>query len=810
MRSRSGRQRRGMPVLVAAMLLAGAIVCLVPLPAGATSLPARHAAAQPGRPAESVAYARIAVVRVLAYYNGTVASDFAPIPMPGACSADGALVGTTGTGLNNFDYLLVPTVAVNPIAPCQGGRAAFAQLYGTATSWSLSHIDVLLDVAYTGTGQRQAGAVRFSIDPVQIRTNGGASAPALLTLPLAPAPGSPAHDMPVLALPQPSDPPESGTPMILDLTGVNGVPLARDDVTSTEITTTLYPIALPASQLSALPQPAPTLPPTATPPQQTVVGGTAVPSAPPQPPTIAATTPTPLSQQVSLGAPEIDSHGRLIGMVVPDPQGNHVLASSADIARSIGAVTGKPGPLMTQWQQGLSAYYATPPSFDAAATTFTSLQSAYPDFGGVVPFQAAAESHSTDIPSLTTVAAPAVASVPGPSPQRSVPLAAVVSLAALVVLAVVLLVVLARRSRARRRVTGEEPASQGQSLPDLDLLPADLSPAELDARLELETTMPLPTIAHVAPGIERESTQPMPTAPALSRVRQGLALMPHAAGVTDPGVKRAADPNQDNILAAQGIRLTGGRVQPFGLFIVADGMGGHRHGQEASRLAIEIVSTRVLQGLRSNQPLPDSALKALLRDSVTEAGAELVRRNRDGRVDMGTTLTAALTIDDVAYVANIGDSRTYLMSPETGLRQLTEDHSVVASLVSHGVIRPEDVYTHPRRNQIYRSLGGDHEQVDVDIYEVPVQAGDKLLLCSDGLWEMVRDPQIELILRGAADPRQAADLLVREANANGGEDNISAVVVRLLDDVPQQAQPTVNVVAAPQTSEAIGDPMGQA
>jgi serine/threonine protein phosphatase PrpC len=146
---------------------------------------------------------------------------------------------------------------------------------------------------------------------------------------------------------------------------------------------------------------------------------------------------------------------------------------------------------------------------------------------------------------------------------------------------------------------------------------------------------------------------------------------------------------------------------------------------------------------------------------------------------MGTTITASLVIDTTAYVVNVGDSRTYLYREGEGLSQITKDHSLVARLVETEQIEPDDVYTHPQRNQIYRCVGN-RGGIDVDWFTVTVRRGDRLLLCSDGLWEMVRDAMIEQIMGSKATVAVVSERLVRAALQGGGTDNISAVVAEIV------------------------------
>jgi serine/threonine protein phosphatase PrpC len=257
--------------------------------------------------------------------------------------------------------------------------------------------------------------------------------------------------------------------------------------------------------------------------------------------------------------------------------------------------------------------------------------------------------------------------------------------------------------------------------------------------------------------------------------------------LTDSGIKRKHKPNEDSLFAMQGARTQNSLPQEFGLFVVADGMGGHANGQDASRLAIQTIIDYILPRISANNQMDDEAFLNLLRDGVQCANQAVHHRNLEERADMGTTMTAALVVGATAYVANVGDSRTYLYREPAGLTKITHDHSVVASLVEAGIIKPDDIYTHPKRNQIYRSLG-EKPTVDVDSFRVSLQAGDKLLLCSDGLWDMVRDPEIQRLMSAPTpDPSQTGRDLMQAALDGGGEDNVSVIIV-LISEAPSDSQ----------------------
>jgi len=259
-----------------------------------------------------------------------------------------------------------------------------------------------------------------------------------------------------------------------------------------------------------------------------------------------------------------------------------------------------------------------------------------------------------------------------------------------------------------------------------------------------------------------------------------------AASDSDAGDTRRGEPNEDSTLVLQFQRIHESQSIPVGIFVVADGMGGHDSGQVASRMTISQIADRFIHELllpslsaeNAKEPTPvsdEEKITALLRGAIEDANTALCQTNQRDKTDMGSTLTGFMIVGDLAYIFNVGDSRTYMLR-DGNLYQLTTDHSLVGQLVAGGLIEPDEVYTHPQRNQIFRSIG-DKLNVQIDIFKQQIHPGDVLLSCCDGLWEMVRNPQITDILNNAPDPQSACAQLVEAANTNGGEDNISAVVV---------------------------------
>jgi serine/threonine protein phosphatase PrpC len=278
-----------------------------------------------------------------------------------------------------------------------------------------------------------------------------------------------------------------------------------------------------------------------------------------------------------------------------------------------------------------------------------------------------------------------------------------------------------------------------------------------------------------------------------------------AADLAHPGQERTM--NED--VAYQEVKQASGE-ETWGLFIVADGMGGHLGGELASKWAVQAIRTELASQFAPKDPgatikldsaeleqslhrtgqtvllsetlerRQDEKIKAAIEATIQRANTvlrDLARNRPEKAADTGSTVTMAVVQGDRAYIANVGDSRTYLFR-DRQLRRITTDHSLVASLVAQGQIEPEEIYTHPQRNVIYRSLG-DKPEVTPDIFIEILQAGDQLILCSDGLWEMVRDDQLAKIVEKAPDVGEACRRLVQAANDNGGEDNISVIVVRV-------------------------------
>jgi len=235
------------------------------------------------------------------------------------------------------------------------------------------------------------------------------------------------------------------------------------------------------------------------------------------------------------------------------------------------------------------------------------------------------------------------------------------------------------------------------------------------------------------------------------------------AALTHVGKVRAL--NEDSLLA----------LPP--LYAVADGLGGHQSGEIASALAVE--------ALRDHAPKhPDAVALARAVQSANEAVINGIKKGV-GREGMGTTMTAVMVEGGRAVFAQVGDSRAYLLR-NGKLSQVTEDHSVVGAMLRGGHITAEEARRHPQRSVITRALGSD-PHLHVDTFDISVLRGDRLLVCTDGLTTMVEDEDIQKILSDNLDPNRTVEELIQAALNAGGTDNISVVVVDVIEDPPAGA-----------------------
>jgi serine/threonine protein phosphatase PrpC len=242
------------------------------------------------------------------------------------------------------------------------------------------------------------------------------------------------------------------------------------------------------------------------------------------------------------------------------------------------------------------------------------------------------------------------------------------------------------------------------------------------------------------------------------------------------GIERSH--NEDALLVLTG-QLTGIHPLPdFGLFVVADGMGGHRAGEVASAVSIRTVARlltqdTMMQLLNNDHTELETPLQDLLREALEEANRAVVEEVPGG----GTTLTAAVLLGPQITIGHVGDTRAYYIRDGKS-EILTRDHSLVERLKELGQLTPEEASVHPQRNVLYRAIGqGANLEVDVFTYPVPKNGGH-LLICSDGLWGVVPDEMIQRIVNSAHHPQIAAQQLVTAANSAGGPDNITVILVR--------------------------------
>jgi len=254
---------------------------------------------------------------------------------------------------------------------------------------------------------------------------------------------------------------------------------------------------------------------------------------------------------------------------------------------------------------------------------------------------------------------------------------------------------------------------------------------------------------------------------------------------SDVGMVRTL--NEDSVGAFKLTNILQSISTPYGFYMVADGMGGHEAGEEASKIAVEYITRKIFRFFNDDFRSSEKKARQILEDAVFAANQEICKTAKARNNNMGTTITVAFLINNKGYILNVGDARAYLYSNKK-LKLITQDHSLVYRLYKIGQLKYDEIYNHPQSNQILCALGELNLQQSLDnlaeranhpyFFEITLNKGDGLLLCTDGLWQMIPDIEIEQIIAKYSHPQHAVDELVELANKNGGDDNISLIFVK--------------------------------
>lgn len=283
---------------------------------------------------------------------------------------------------------------------------------------------------------------------------------------------------------------------------------------------------------------------------------------------------------------------------------------------------------------------------------------------------------------------------------------------------------------------------------------------------------------------ERLLVQP----PAVSDHYPNVAPIQYVAG-SGQSVGMQRDHNEDALFALTSVLSDGRSEELFGLFIIADGMGGHRNGEVASSVSVRVVVRYVLDQLYKvlldpQHPTPAVGIQEILTGAVNAAQKAVLQHAPGG----GTTLTIALLLGEQLTISHVGDSRAYFVLPDGSMQQITKDHSLVQRLVDLKEISEEEASTHPQKNVLLKAVG-QPEPFNSDIKTLQVPRDWRLMLCSDGLWGVVPAEGVVSILQKEKDPVLACKLLVEEANRAGGPDNISVIVVGIAGSSCESGKP---------------------